>query len=85
MALRRLERISKGSPRTWAAFEHQRWSKPVALIERISGEKRLVSEARCGDHDVALVELHAVVRVAHVLRRRDEGVQVVLQRVYHMP
>ena len=33
-----------------------------------------------GDHDVALVELHAVVRVAHVLRRGDEGVQVVLQR-----
>ena len=46
MALRRLERISNGSPRTLAAFEHHRWSKPVALIERISGEKRLVSEAR---------------------------------------
>jgi len=39
----RFAKISKGSPRIKAASAQRLWSKPVVLIERISGEKRLVS------------------------------------------
>jgi hypothetical protein len=41
-----LAKISKGSPRIKAASAQRLWSKPVVLMERISGEKRLVFDSR---------------------------------------
>jgi hypothetical protein len=42
----RFANISKGSPRTFAALAHHRWSKPRALMERISGVNNDVSDCR---------------------------------------